>query len=84
MTVHEVHEIWKAQPFVPFTIYLADGRMFPVPHPDFLFLAGSGRTLIVNSPTNESYNIVDILLVTSLEVHNADVDVPNPESTRKP
>ena len=82
MTVHEIHELWKAQPFRSFIIHVADGRSFPVPHPDFLFLAGGGRSIIVNSLTNESYNILDSILITSLEVPIQDV-AANPESSQK-
>ena len=63
-----------AQPFRPFTMHLADGRQLPVVHRDFIMVSPSGRTAIVYQP-DDSFNIVDLLLVTDLEV--------KPESGRK-
>ena len=77
MTKDEILELWKAQPFRPFIIHVADGRSFSVPHPDFVFLAGGGRTIIVNSLTSDSFNIIDVLLVTRLEVLGSNTSVSN-------
>jgi hypothetical protein len=60
-TLHQV-------PFHPFTIRLADGRSFEVAHRDFVALSPSGRTLIVFQ-TDESYSVLDLLLMSELEVH---------------
>jgi hypothetical protein len=48
-------------------MHLADGRQIPVVHREFLASAPSGRTVIVFQP-DDSFNIVDLLLVTDLEV----------------
>ena len=52
--------------FKPFTLYLSDGRSFDVPHPDFINVSPTGRMLIVYQP-DESFEMIDILLVTSFE-----------------
>jgi len=70
MTIEQLRNVHRAQPFQPFTIHLADGRKFLVPHPDFLSHSPTGRTIIVYQ-TNESFSILDLLLVTELEVHSA-------------
>jgi hypothetical protein len=57
----------RASPFLPFTIRMADGRTFPVPHPDFVWIPPSSRMAFIHS-LKESYSIVDILLMTELEV----------------
>jgi hypothetical protein len=67
MTTDQLRNLWKAEPFQPFTIHLADGREFPVVHPEFLSRSQSGRTIVVHQP-DESFNIIDLLLVTDLEV----------------
>jgi hypothetical protein len=67
MTTEHIRRLYETQPFVPFTIHLADGRSISVPHGDFLALGPTGRTVIVYQP-DESFNIVDLLLVTDLKV----------------
>ncbi|MSS71813.1 MAG: hypothetical protein EXS64_10030 [Candidatus Latescibacteria bacterium] len=68
MTIEQLHNVLQARPFQPFTIHLADGRQFHVPHPEFLARSPSGRTAILYH-ADESFSIIDLLLVTELEVH---------------
>ena len=84
MTINELRNTLNAQPFKAFLLHTADGRSLPVPHPDYLFVTGGGRTVIVNSMVDTSFTIVDLLLVTRLEVPANGIEVPNPESTQKP
>jgi hypothetical protein len=67
MTIDKIRELYGAQPFRPFTMHLADGREIIVEHPEFIAQAPSGRTIVVYQP-NDSLNIIDLLLVTDLEV----------------
>jgi len=67
MTVERVRELYEAQPFQPFVMHLADGRKLAVVHREFLSLSPSGRTVVVFQP-DDSCNIVDLLLVTDLEL----------------
>lgn len=69
MTIDQLRSTHQANPFRPFTIHLADGRSFHVPHRDFLSQSPSGRTLIVYHQ-DESFSILDLLLVTELEIAN--------------
>lgn len=73
MTAQELRDAHQAKPFQPFTIHLADGRSFPVPGPDFLFVAPSGGTVIVYGE-GDSLNILDIPLMTRIETN------PNPRA----
>jgi hypothetical protein len=66
MTEH-MRQVWKAEPFQKFIIHLADGRQIPVRHRDFVAMSPNGRTMLVYQPDN-SYNVVDLLLVTDLEI----------------
>jgi hypothetical protein len=68
MTIEQLRTVHQAQPFRPFTMHLADGRTLKVPHREFLSHSPSGRTVIVHD-SDESFSIVDLLLVTRLEVH---------------
>ncbi len=67
MISEKIRELWRAEPFQKFTMHLADGRRIPVLHREFLAISPSGRTVNVYQP-DDSMNIVDLLLVTDLEM----------------
>jgi len=57
----------KAMPFCPFTVLMADGRSFHVPHPDFLFMSPTGRTVIIYQEDDE-FSILDLPLMTEIQM----------------
>ena len=67
MTIEQLRATREANPFRPFTIYMADGRSYRVPHRDYVSMSPTGRTVIVYEP-DESHRILDLLLVTELLV----------------
>jgi hypothetical protein len=67
MTTEQLRKLHLARPFVPFTIRMADGRKFPIPHPDFLSISPSGRTAVCFDEDGAA-SIVDLLLMTELEL----------------
>ena len=67
MTIEQLRTTHRAAPFQPFTIRMADGRHFAIPHPDFLAFAPAGRTAVIFHPDG-SASIVDLLLMTELEL----------------
>jgi hypothetical protein len=73
MTANQIKERRTANPFVPFTLRLANGRRFFVPHRDFISQSPGGRIVIVYG-TDDAASIVDLYLVTDLEVHAAATD----------
>jgi len=70
VTLDALREAHQATPFRPFTIHLADGRRFHVPHPEYLSHSPRGRTIIVYNNKPDSFNILDLLLVTDLEIES--------------
>jgi len=66
MTVEQFRSALAAQPFRPFVMHLADGRGIPVRHPELAVATPTGRTTIVVQP-DDTFNIIDLLLVTDLE-----------------
>ena len=72
MAPDQVRHLLKAQPFSPFAVRMADGNEFFVKHPDFAFLAPTGRSLHVYQP-DMSYSVLDVLLMTELRVDAAPV-----------
>ncbi len=69
MTIEHVREICHATPFRPFVIHLADGREISVRHPEFVLAPPEAEIIIVYQP-DHSFNIIDLLLVTEIEVKN--------------
>ncbi len=67
MTTDQVRTALHQQLFRPFNIRTADRRIPEVVHPDFVAQSPSGRTAIV-SQTDESYSVLDLLLMAELEV----------------
>ncbi len=67
MTIQQLRAAHRAAPFRPFTIHMADGRTFHIPHPDFLSMSPSGRTVIVYQE-DEEFSILDLLLMTEIEM----------------
>jgi hypothetical protein len=70
MTIEQLRNLYNAQPFQPFVMHLADGRQIPVQYREFIATAPSGRTVVVYQP-DETMTIVELLLVTDLEVKPA-------------
>jgi hypothetical protein len=67
MTIEQVRRMYQARPFRSFRIHLADGKSIPVVSPEFLAFSPSGRTVVIFHG-NDDFDIVDLLLVTRLEV----------------
>jgi hypothetical protein len=66
MTREKLKNAQRAAPFRPFTIRTADGSAFEVPHPDFLSISPSDRTVIVHDKKG-GFSILDMLLMTEIE-----------------
>ena len=67
MTIQQLRAAHRATPFQPFTVHMADGRSFPIPHPDFLSMSPTGRTVIIYAD-NDEFSILDLLLMTEIEM----------------
>ena len=66
MTGERIRGFYRASPFQPFRVHMANGRSVDIPHTDFMHLSPSGRWLTVDRP-DDSFELVDVLLVTSIE-----------------
>ena len=67
MNVDQIRLVREANPFVPFTVHLADGRSHRVPHRDYLSLSPVGRTIVVYH-SDGAGSFLDSLLITELTV----------------
>ena len=65
MTLRLLYNFQQAEPFVPFEIYLADGRVLPITTADFLMTAGDGDTAVVFRPPRTT-DFVNPAMITSV------------------
>ena len=70
MTVKQIRAVCDAVPFQRFVIFLADGRSFPIQHPEFLSYSERSRMVIAHE-VDGSWEIIDPQLVTSLRIPGA-------------
>jgi len=78
MTVQQIRRYLYAAPFRPFAVYLADGRICTVMHPDLLLLSASGRTADIYSDLH-LFETVDCLMIVSLRAYS-DAELHRPFS----
>ncbi len=67
MSIDELRKLREANPFLAFTIRLADGRSYRINHRDYLSISPVGRTVIVYGEDG-GFDILDALLITVLSV----------------
>ncbi|MEM7680644.1 MAG: hypothetical protein AAF288_01675 [Planctomycetota bacterium] len=67
MTIDQFRSTLRHQPFQPFVIHTADGRSFRVDHSDFVAHSPGGRSVVVFRG-DDSHSVLDLLLITELEV----------------
>jgi hypothetical protein len=65
MVLEAVRQAIRRQPFRSFTLRLADGRQLVIPHSEFIAI--SGRTVIVTNASDETYSIIEPLLIVSID-----------------
>jgi len=73
MTTEQLERFHKTRPFIPFSIFVGDGREIRVDHPEMMAYKPKARTCAVWS--DGAYEVIDLLLVTTLK--------PRPESGRR-
>lgn len=69
MTGEQLRQMHQMRPFRPFRIHMADGRYVDVHHPEFMAQTPGGRTIVVTK-ADDTFEVLDLLLVSSLETIN--------------
>ena len=69
MRVEDLRKIHQTRPFQPFKLRVADGREYPVEHPEFLLIPGSGRSIVLWTP-DDVFETIDVLMITSIHCGN--------------
>jgi hypothetical protein len=65
MTTQELERMHRARPFVPFSIFVGDGREIRVDHPEMMAYAPKAPTCAVWS--DGAFEIIDLRLITTLK-----------------
>ena len=60
--IADIREYLKAQPFIPFTIHVADGREYRVPTPDHAHVPPAGARVAVFTDTGTAFILPGLLL----------------------
>lgn len=68
MKVEDIRGVRDAAPFQPFSLVLADGRSFLVPHHDFLSLAPKGTALVLWTDDGHISSILDAALIAEIRM----------------
>jgi len=63
--ISTLRQYWHAQPFLPFTIHLANGKLLAVPHPDFFFMSAKGGQIFVTEE-NDEVHVLNPLVIVSI------------------
>lgn len=68
MELAQLREVWKAEPFKPFTMRLVDGRTYFVPHRDFLHVPPGTRHTVVsyNNEEAQAITILEAIMIASV------------------
>jgi hypothetical protein len=66
MTIDAIREAVHAEPFRPFGLRLADGKLVKVAHQDFIAFGPKGRTVVVYG-LDDSFRVLDVMIVIALE-----------------
>ncbi len=61
----DIRDRLHAAPFEPFVIYTADGKKYPVEHPDFCAFRGTRVVVFTN---DDQYVILPALLISGIRV----------------
>ena len=64
----DVHKLVHANPFVPFTIHLADGGQLRIATVDHIAVPPTGGRIFVFGD-NERYEVIPALMITRLSVN---------------
>ena len=61
-----IRDLLRAVPFRPFVIRMADGREYPIEHPDFVLAAASDVPQLTIEEPDGRQHYLSALLVTSI------------------
>lgn len=67
MTSAELRAALSADPFVPFRLRFGSGKILPIENPALVVVSQTGRTAFAYRPQSDGFDVIDIMLVESME-----------------
>lgn len=67
MTIEQIRKAYKREPFEPFAMFLADGRILPVPHQEFMYIAPKNERTVFVADDEGVVESVDLPRVGSIK-----------------
>ena len=67
MTNDQLRAILRERPFRPFVVWMANGRSFAVPHPDYLTPEATGRSVAYTDSESGSSSVLDVFHIVEIE-----------------
>ena len=69
MSADDLRNLLKASPFVPFRVYMTDGKLLDVRHPEYVHIDQRGRVAVIfESDDSESFTYTRYAQVTLLHI----------------
>jgi hypothetical protein len=68
MKAEAIRKLHHAEPFQPFSLVLADGRSFHVPHPDFISVSPKGTALSLWAEDGTIGGYLDSALIAEIRM----------------
>lgn len=59
-----------SRPFARFTLRTVGGVEYPIDHPEFVALSGTGRNIAVFSVNDNTFDIVDTIMIEAIVFSN--------------
>jgi len=72
MTLELFASLAQAEPFIPYTLHLADGRTIGVGNPELVMIAGDSRSISVFEP-DRATEYIDLALVVSVRLEDPEL-----------
>lgn len=66
MTNEEIRKMKHAEPFAPFDLHLASGRVLRIPHPEFVYVPPITTRTIVVTDEHGIVETINVLLIESI------------------
>jgi len=70
--ISDIRQLISHEPFVPFTIHLADGGELRVPTVDHVAIPPAGRRVFVFAD-DDSYNVISPLMISRITVNGQQI-----------
>jgi hypothetical protein len=67
MQAGEIREALDAEPFRPFRLRFGSGRSIEVTNPGLVAMKRTGRIAVALHPKDDGWDVIDVMLVESLE-----------------